>query len=71
MTKQSYTEIARYECKINDIRNTKKIRGNDFSITVAYSELAYDLKIEYPEESTIIIKLTRTSPTQIEVQEDP
>ena len=65
MTESDYGTVARYGCKINDIRSTKKIRGDGFSITTAYSEFQHELEVETPSESTVIIKLTRTSPTQV------
>ena len=71
MTESNSTEIVRYENAIHEIRNTKKISGNGFSIMLSYFEFDHTLEVETPDESTIIIKLTRTSPTRIESQESP
>ncbi len=69
MTESDSAIDAVYECKISDIRNTKKIRGDGFSIIIAYSEFQYELEFETPSKSTVHIKLTRITPTRIEFQE--
>jgi hypothetical protein len=71
MTESKPKIVAQYENRINYIKNSKRIRGDGFDIQISYYELDHSLEVETPDEATIVIKLTRIAPTQIEYQESP